>query len=368
MPRNSSVDILHICKVYLPIRGGVQKVVQSISSLTNAFNHHVLTTGEDGAVSSQTIDGATITRCRSYLEIASMPIAPSIIGQTIKQAKKCQLICVHYPFPLADLALMMTVEAPPIIVYWHSNIVVQKKLKWLTYPLVYLTLRRAKVIVVTSERMIENSTLLTRFREKVKIIPYGLSAVDRVQASDEILEDYFVLVARHVSYKGIEIAIQALGNIDTRLVIVGDGPLYEQHKLLAKTFGLGDKVTFKKNASDNEVMGLIQNSIALIIPSVMHNEAFGLVQLEAMRLRKPVINTSLPSTVPMIARHQKEGLTIEPNNSDALAQAMLQMASDRPWVATLGNNGYQRFNEKFTDIKFKLALDALFEELLASQK
>ena len=54
----------------------------------------------------------------------------------------------------------------------------------------------------------------------------------------------------------------------------------------------------------------------------MNNEVFGLTQLEAMQLRKPVINTSLPSTLPTIARHQKEGLIIEPNKPDALAEAM----------------------------------------------
>jgi rhamnosyl/mannosyltransferase len=293
-----------------------------------------------------------------------------MIGKIIHMAKKCHVICVHYPFPLADLALAMIIRLPPMVVYWHSNIVAQKKLKWLTYPLIYLTLKRATAIVVTSERMIENSKLLTRFRAKVKIIPYGLPALTETPANTDAYsnKDYFVLVGRHVSYKGIDIAIRALQDIETHLVIVGNGPLYEQHKLLSETLGVCHKVSFEQNSSDDEVKRLIQGSMALIMPSIMPNEAFGLVQLEAMRLAKPVINTSLASTVPMIARHQKEGLTIEPNDPDALAQAMYQIASDKPWAVTLGNNGYQRFNEKFTDIKFKLALDALFEELLALKR
>jgi rhamnosyl/mannosyltransferase len=158
-----------------------------------------------------------------------------------------------------------------------------------------------------------------------------------------------------------------LQEIDARLVIVGNGPLFEKHKLLSQTLGVCNKVSFEQNASDDEVKSLINGSTALIMPSIMHNEAFGLVQLEAMRLSKPVINTSLASTVPMIARHQKEGLTVEPNDPDALAQAMFQIESDKRWAATLGDNGYKRFNEKFTDIKFELALDDLFEELLAPQ-
>ncbi|MBL4674563.1 MAG: glycosyltransferase [Arenicella sp.] len=342
--------------------------MHSITSLSKQHTHYVITSGEDGAIPKQKLNGTFITRSRSYLEVASMPIAPRMVGEIIKMAKKCHIICAHYPFPLADLALAMIIRLPPLVVYWHSNIVAQKKLKWLTYPLIYLTLKRATAIVVTSERMIENSTLLTRFRAKVKIIPYGLPTIRETPADTNAYTDseYFVLVGRHVSYKGIDIAIRALQEIDTHLVIVGSGPLFEQHKLLTQTLGVNHKVSFERNACDDEVKSLIQGSAALIIPSTMHNEAFGLVQLEAMRLSKPVINTSLPSTVPMIARHQREGLTIEPNDPDALAQAMRQIASDKSWAITLGNNGYQRFNEKFTDIKFKLALDALFEELLAS--
>ena len=365
MPHNTRAKILHICKVYLPVKGGIQKVVHSITFLSNQYSHQVLTSGEDGAVPQQELDNATVTRCRSYLEIASMPIAPALIPQIIKSAKKCSIICLHYPFPLADLALLMTFRLPPIVVYWHSNIIAQKKLKWLIYPLMYLTLSRATAIVVTSDRMVENSTLLRRFRAKIKIIPYGLAAVDQLPTSPE--KTYFILVGRHVSYKGIDIAIRALQHVDSHLVLAGDGPLFEQHKLLAKTLAVSDKVTFNKNMCDRQLQQLIQGSTALIVPSVMPNEAFALVQLEAMRLKKPVINTSLTSTVPLVARDQKEGLTVEPNNVMALAKAMNQILADEKLATTLGNNGYQRFKQHFTEAKFKRSLDALFDELVASK-
>ena len=80
---------------------------------------------------------------------------------------------------------------------------------------------------------------------------------------------------------------------------------------------------------------------------------------------EPVINTFLPSSVPVIARDQKEGITIEPKNHFALASAMNQMLSNRDWAAGLGENGYKRFNEQFTDLKFQEALTTLFDDLLA---
>lgn len=358
--------ILHICKVYLPVRGGVQKVVHAMASLSKQHAHSVLTTGEDGAVRDQVIDGARVTRCRSYLEIASMPIAPSMLNEARRQIKLSDLLVVHYPFPLADLALMLAFKLPPLVVFWHSNIVAQKKLKWLTYPMVLLTLWRATTIVATSERMVENSSLLKRFRQKVRIIPYGLPALDVQKSIPETQNKYFILVGRHVSYKGIDVAIRAMQQLETQLIIAGDGPLFERHKLLATTLGVADKVSFVKDADDEQLIDLINGSLALILPSVKHNEAFALVQLEAMRLKKPVVNTWLPSTVPTIARDQKEGLTINPCDPDALAQAMSAIQSDKNWAAELGANGYRRFHEVYTEELFKHNINAMFDELLSS--
>ncbi len=365
-----SLRILHICKVYLPIRGGVQKVVSAMASLTSQYEHRVLTTGEDGAVKRQTLNGNEVIRCRSYLEIASMPMAPSLLNEARHQAKNSDLIALHYPFPLADLALATVLRLPPCVVFWHSNIVAQKKLKWLTFPLIYLTLSRATRIVVTSSRMIHNSRLLKRFEQKVTVIPYGLPSIEverqtqtQTQTSS-VSRDYFILIGRHVSYKGINVAIRAMRSVDSRLIVVGDGPLFEQHKLLAETLGVADKVEFFTNVDDDDLVRLLQPSLALILPSIMPNEAFALVQLEAMRLGKPVINTWLPSTVPDIARDQKEGLTVSPGDSVELAEAMQRLLSDKHWAREMGERARQRFNDHFTEQHFKRSLDAFFAELL----
>lgn len=338
--------------------------MQSIANFSTEHAHHVLTTGEDGAIHEQVIDGAKVIRCRSYLEIASMPIALSMLGETRRRAKASDLLLVHYPFPLADLALALTFKLPPLVVFWHSNIVAQKKLKWLTYPFVLLTLWRATTIVATSERMIENSSLLKRFRRKVRIIPYGLPALKARKIALREQEKYFILIGRHVSYKGIDIAIEAMKHVDAQLIVVGDGPLFERHKLSVDTLNMTDKVSFVKDADDDQLIDLISGSLALILPSVMPNEAFALVQLEAMRLKKPIVNTWLPSTVPIIARDQQEGLTVKPSDPQALAQAMFAIQSNREWAKELGENGYRRFNDVYSEQRFKHNIDALFDELL----
>ncbi|MEM7358815.1 MAG: glycosyltransferase [Pseudomonadota bacterium] len=357
---SESSKVLHICKVYLPVKGGVQRVVQRITARLADFTHQVITTGEDGAVDRQQLDRADVIRCRSYGQLASMPIAPSLPGQVIKIARKQDLIALHYPFPLAELALCFFFSNTPIVVHWHSNIIAQKKLKWLVAPLTLVVLWRAKAIVATSGRMIENSFWLKRFRNKVRTIPYGMESVTPSQTLPLAPNGYFVVIGRHVSYKGIDVAIRSLEHSDHRLIIVGDGPLFERHKLLAEDLGLKARVKFEQQANDEKVNEILQSAIALVVSSNRENEAFALVQLEAMRLGKAVINTNLNSSVPWVARHEKEALTVPPDDAKALAQAMQTLKADPELASSLGEQGLLRYQEKFTAEHFAQATSELY--------
>ena len=84
------------------------------------------------------------------------------------------------------------------------------------------------------------------------------------------------------------------------------------------------------------------------------------LQLEAMRQSKPVINTWLESGVPYVSIDGVTGLTVEPNNSEQLTDAILHLYSDKNFVSKLGKNAKIRYLELFESKKTKIKLLHVF--------
>lgn len=94
-------------------------------------------------------------------------------------------------------------------------------------------------------------------------------------------EKYFLVVSRFVSYKRLDLAIEACKEIGTRLFLIGQGPDIERLKAIK-----GSNITFLGWQSDNEVKRYMFHCQALIFPGV---EDFGITPVEANLLGRPVV-------------------------------------------------------------------------------
>ena len=132
-----------------------------------------------------------------------------------------------------------------------------------------------------------------------------------------------------------------------KLTLVGNGPLKEKLSHQADALGIAERVCFKTQVSDAELIDFYKTCDLLVLPSIAKSEAFGLVQIEAMAYGKPVINTNLPSGVPYVSLHDVTGLTVEINEPEALAEAM-QTLIDQPQLRRqYGDNARQRVKDEF---------------------
>jgi glycosyltransferase involved in cell wall biosynthesis len=340
--------ILHVCKVYSPVKGGVQIVVERLAMLLqNSYESHILTTHKAATI-VENVKHGSIVRCRAQMELFSLPVSTSFMSKFFCNSEKVDYVVCHCPFPLTDLCVLLwRKKINNLIVYWHSDVVSQRFLGFLLRPLTKILLSEASNIIVSNPVMLENSMALSRYKHKCSIIPIGFNPDDRAKNSIQD-EGYFLFVGRHVPYKGVNVLLEAVERSRVRLVIVGDGPLFHKNEELAERLDLGEKVQFIKQADDLEVQKLLARCRALVLPSIIESEAFGMVQIEAMAYSKPVINTRLKSGVPWVARHGFEAITVQPNNVKALSDALTEMNSDKFLREKLALGAHSRWQACFS--------------------
>jgi len=100
-------------------------------------------------------------------------------------------------------------------------------------------------------------------------------------APDSATEDYYLVVARLLPYKRVQLAIEAAAMLGAKLVIVGTGPDERRLRRLA-----GPGVFFAGRVSDELRRRLYGRARAVIVPGV---EDFGLVPLEAAASGRPTV-------------------------------------------------------------------------------
>ena len=341
-------SILQICKVYFPVKGGVQIVAERLArQLRDRYTSTILTTTEGEAGVEET-DFGKVVRHKSWFELFSLPFAPALLSGVFKHSPGADYVLSHSPFPLADFALLLSFRRlRKLIVYWHSDVVSQRLLQLLLSPLTHLLLRRADAIAVSNPVLIETSRYLSRYRDKCTVVPIGFDpdpeAVEKIQD-----KGYFLFVGRHVPYKGISVLIDAVQQSGVKLVLAGGGPLYDKHREKIERLALTDRVSLVRNPSDPEVQVLMAECRAFVLPSVLPSEAFGMVQAEAMSFGKPVVNTWLASGVPWVARDGIEGITVEARDVVALAAALQTLNEDSGLRERLGSAARQRWEEEFS--------------------
>ena len=105
--------------------------------------------------------------------------------------------------------------------------------------------------------------MLARYLDRCHVIPYGIALGEFEQSDPAAVaqlrnkfgERLVISVGRLVYYKGFEYLIQAMRNVDGRLLLIGDGPLRGKLEELAKSIGVRDKVIFageiQNQASDS---------------------------------------------------------------------------------------------------------------------
>lgn len=152
--------------------------------------------------------------------------------------------------------------------------------------------------------------------------------VERFQAARRDPEDYYLMVCALVPYKNVDTAIEAFRGLDRKLVVAGNGPMYD--RLAANC---PPNVELRGWVDDDEIPDLVSGCRAFLLPNV---EDFGIAPIEAMAAGRPVIalgEGGVRDTVRDLDRHLEgklagelgpTGLFYTENSPQALREAVLR--------------------------------------------
>ena len=348
-------------KAYDPHIGGIETVMQQTAeSMRKYAKTKVLCCRDDlGMTKKDRIRGVPVTYSGSFGTVASCPVSLSYFGDFRRKVMLADTVELHLPFPLADLALLLSGYKGRVVVAWHSDVVRQKLMLRLYKPLMKWLLKRADAILVATQAHIDSSPYLRDFREKCVIVPYGIDpAVYEQRPHLTPLQNHLhdksakkiLFTGRLVYYKGADVLLEAFARTreNAELFLAGNGVLEPELKAKAQALGIAERVHFLGRRMTPELRDMFADCDIFVLPSVANSEAFGIVQLEAMVYGKPVINTALPTGVPLVSIHGETGLTVPPADPEALAQAMDTLLSDDALRAQYGNAAKERVLREFS--------------------
>lgn len=130
---------------------------------------------------------------------------------------------------------------------------------------------------------------------------------------------------------------RVLEHVDATLVMVGEGPERMAAVGVAKQLGISDRIKYLGNYENIE--SIIPCADLVIQPS--EHESFGLVPLEAMACRVPVIATASGGIIEVI-EHGVSGYLCEVGDIEHMTQCAVEILSDPARAAELGERGHQR--------------------------
>ncbi|MEM0007411.1 MAG: glycosyltransferase family 4 protein [Candidatus Bathyarchaeia archaeon] len=213
-------------------------------------------------------------------------------------------------------------------------------------------------------------------QDKLIMIPNGVDAKEYEKSGDVDLNQFrrrfalpeekiVLFVGRLVYEKGIHVLINAvpkvLEKVNAKIVIVGNGYMQQSLSEYIRSTGLAHKVMFTGFVDDRTLRNLQKCADVSVVPSLF--EPFGIVALEAMAAKSPVV-VSDTGGLSEIVEHEVTGVKVYPNNPDSLAWGITRVLLDENLANRLRENAYRKVVENYNWKKISQQTRKVYESVL----
>jgi len=370
------IKVTNVYKTFLPdSQGGLQQAIRQtcIATSQHGIENHVYTLSNQHLPKCITLDGIHVIRDKSIINIASCDVGGISSLKTFRNlVATSDIIHLYHPWPFADF-LSLTSKHKPTVVTYVSDIIRQQLIGYLHRPLLNKTLRDARVIVANCPAYIKSSPVLShpKLENKLHVIPLGIDertypVVEDTRILEKIgvnyRQPYFLFLGVLRYYKGLHTLIQAAKYVKNPIYIAGSGPMEASLKQMARELGVNNLI-FLGRVSDHEKVMLIKHCLAMILPSHLRSEAYGMVLVEAAMYGKPMITCEIGTGTSFINQHEVTGFVIAPENISQLVEAMNGLTA--PDVnRQFGLNARKRYDAFFSGPALGKAYAELYKSIL----
>lgn len=335
------MKILLMPSAYFPSLGGVEEVTSKVAVLLQQRGHsvEVVTNKWPKSLSgTEVVDGITVRRYRfivpmelrgtiNFILFSMLEFIKLLLATFRFRPAVIHVICCSTNLPYA--VLLSKILRISLVISTHGEIGMDSGRLYQSRNFISDNLRRlstyAAVVTGCSQATSDEfSTYCSGIKCEVLRNGVDLTEFANADLSDVCESDFKYVFAygRLVPQKGFSNLLRAwkiLNVSGAKLYIAGDGP--ERNSLidLSKQLGIEDSVEFLGRLDRSEVAKRLCRASAFVLPSI--HEPFGLVILEAMAARVPVIATAVGG-VPEFVKDGVTGTLVQSWNVNELAAAI----------------------------------------------
>ncbi|RKZ31823.1 hypothetical protein DRQ36_00740 [bacterium] len=287
-----------------------------------------------------------------------------LVLRSISAAKKLALeirpdiIHVHWPFPFAipGAAAAKISRAKLVLKFYSAELVFLKKRAGFLSNLIRKPINKADLILANSSY---TAALFNQFYpgREIEVLPEGYFVPESIDENEGLSKSdppEILFVGRFVERKGIDVLIRAFElvrkRIESRLVIVGGGPMENELRRLVSELGLDGSVEFAIRLPEDELDSRYRKASVFVLPAIYDRygdtEGLGMVLIEALARRTPVVASRAGGIVDIV-RDNQTGLLAEPGNPDELAVKIIEILSDSDKARNLAETGFEYVRKQF---------------------
>lgn len=344
------MNICLLTPTFLPKVGGTETVVAHLADHFLQLDHRVcVVTQQPRSGKSGPTDRALPYPVVRYTRPWSFawPLALRSIHKALKSAHRqspFDLIHCHMVYPAGRVAMDFARPANiPVVITAHGSSI-RPTSRYRKRPAIWQqivkSLSAADLVTAISPHVAETLSQIIGQNGKIEQIPNGVDIDELATPANyqphwpTSLTKPFILYLGGLKHKkGVDILLAAVKTIEQRapgsinLIIAGDGPDRPALQQYAGANNLTDAVTFLGIVTGQLKRYLLQNCHYVVMPS--RTEAMPIVALEALACGKAVLASAAGGLTDTV-HHQINGILVQPENVEQLAQAILDLsAADR---------------------------------------